>query len=145
MNRLTKLTAALAILTATTPVHAQGLSFEQVQNELADMSCSGSSCTSSSTTQTITKAPDTQVSVSESNAPNGGSESCFTADMFGHPFKRGPQCYVPMSLSPTTGGYSIPGAISCANTTTTTTKTIGFDPGAGFSVGTSTSSSSSAC
>lgn len=145
MNRLTTLAAVITILAATAPAHAQGLSFEQVQRELAGMSCAGSTCTSSATTQTITKAPDTFVSVSESNAPNGGSESCFTADIFGNPFKRGPQCYVPHSLSPTTGGYSIPGAISCANTTTTTTKTIRFDPGAGFSVGTSTSSSSSSC
>lgn len=39
---------------------------------------------------------------------DGESETCFSADMFGRPFKNGEQCFVARTLSPLVNGYYLP-------------------------------------
>lgn len=151
--------AALALLAL--PAHA--LTLEQAQAELAGMSCSGSSCSSSQTITTTTQLPDTQEPDTILPSEDAGStnwqgltETCFTADISGRPFKNGPQCFVPSTLSPTTGGGGIiPGKVIPGGTLTTvacetTTKTLTYngpftDRANAWSVSSSTSSSEGSC
>lgn len=139
--------AAFALLVAP----ASALTLEQAQAELAGMYCSGSSCSSSTTETSTRELPGTSVSegVGSTNT-DGLSRTCFTADISGRPFKNGEQCFVPTSLSPTTGGYSIPGGFATSADCVTTTKTLSYNGpntsrDTAWSVSSSESSSSGAC
>lgn len=56
---------------------------------------------------TVTVIPGEVVRTGPTNN-NAGPEFCFTADMFGNPFKNGEQCHAATSISETFGSYKKP-------------------------------------
>lgn len=62
----------------------------------------------------VNVTPGAYVSEGPGNDPNPGQESeiCLTGSLLDGPFKNGPQCFVPRTLVPTTGGYFLPNIIT---------------------------------
>jgi hypothetical protein len=123
------------------------------------MYCSGSSCTSSEEVWSTVDLPDTQLPdtvVSEGVGGDAidGPVTCLTGSILGGTFDK-PKCFPTRSLSPTTGGFTIPGAVIDGGTVDvvnclTMTKTLTYNgpytsrDGA-WSIETSESSSAGGC
>lgn len=60
---------------------------------------------------TVTVTPGDYVDTGPENSSEY-PQNCFTATIFGEPFKNGRQCYDAKTLSPTTGGFSLPATVS---------------------------------